>query len=735
MTNPIDTVLARLQDPKSTKEGFRAHCPAHDDEHPSLDVTEAPDGTVLVKCRSHGCAFDAIATALGLEQRDFFPSSNGSRFTREAAEAALTNRGLRPKTIRYFKVTANIEKQAWEFPLGKDAGTKYKAFSATGKQRYWVSKGTKHRLYHLGPCEGKSAAWLCEGEPDVWVAHQAGLVAFTFTGGAENMLQSHHVEAIKAAKIGTIHVVYDLDDAGRQGVAKVAAAFAKAGIKHTVRQLPETVGDKGDITTLYNQLGGDDEEFRRVVQALPEVDVPPTPAESPTHGEGEDVLTSARCTDVGNARRFIAQHGAKVRYCHTWRKWLEWDGTRWAIDETGAITRRAKATLDALFHAAAGLEDDERQRLVKHAMASERGARLESMLRLAESDERAAITASVLDTDPWKLNVLNGTLDLRTGELLPHDPKQMHSKLAPVNYGEMAECPRFLAFLEEILPDSEVRAFVQRAVGYSLTGDTRERCLFIPYGTGGNGKSTFLEAVRGVLGDYARQADVSTFMLGRTDSGPRPEVVRLSGARFISSVEVEEGRRLAESLVKALTGNDTIAARGLYSNVVEFQPVFKLWLATNHKPTIRGTDNAIWDRIRLIPFTVTIPPERRDGDLATKLAAELPGILAWALEGCLAWQQEGLVAPNAVRLATSKYREEMDTVRRFLSDRCVKSATATVGASDLYATYKKWAEDGSEKPMTQTLFGTRMAELGYERHQHATTRRKTYVGVMLESTP
>ena len=454
-----------------------------------------------------------------------------------------------------------------------------------------------------------------------------------------------------------------------------------------------------------------------------------------TESSTEGVLTSARCTDVGNAQRFIAQHGTKVRYCHTWRKWLEWDGTRWAIDETGAITRRAKATLDALFHAAAGLEDDERQRLVKHAMASERGARLEAMLRLAESDEQAAITASVLDTDPWKLNVLNGTLDLRTGELLPHDPKQMHSKLAPVSYGEMAECPRFLVFLEEILPDPEVRDFLQHAVGYSLTGDTRERCLFIPYGTGGNGKSTFLEAIRSVLGDYARQADVSTFMLGRTDSGPRPEVVRLAGARFVSSIEVEENRRLAESLVKALTGNDTIAARGLYSEVVEFQPVFKLWLGTNHKPTIRGTDNAIWDRIRLIPFTVTIPPERRDGDLREKLAAELPGILSWALEGCLAWQQDGLVAPDAVRVATDSYREEMDTVRRFIADRCVEGITETVTAKDLYTAYKKWAEDGGEKPMMQTRFGTRMGELGYQGELQGTTRRKSYVGIRLENTP
>ena len=283
MTQPIDTVLARLRDPKPTKNGFRAHCPAHDDEHPSLDVTEAADGTVLVKCRSSGCAFDAIATALGLEQRDFFPSENG-RLGQADADAALAQRGLRPETIQHFRIVPKLGKQAWEFPIARNGAKKFKAFCpGPGGPKFWVTKGTKRGVYHLAACRDAVDAWLVEGEPDVWTLYQAGLKALTFSYGAETV-PAGAVKRIADATIGIVHVAYDNDATGRQGAAKVAAAFAKAGIKHTVRQLPETVGDKGDVTTLYNLLGGDDEEFRRVMQtltemqALPETEAPPAQA-------------------------------------------------------------------------------------------------------------------------------------------------------------------------------------------------------------------------------------------------------------------------------------------------------------------------------------------------------------------------------------------------------------------------------------------------------------------------
>lgn len=273
---PIDRVLARLGTYKRQGGGYLAHCPAHDDKHPSLTVTEGADGTVLVKCQSQDCPFERIVAALGLNKRDFFPSRNGasSRLTKEDADAALTNRGLRLETIRHFGIKADVEKQAWKFQLTNGGPWKYKAFAPNADPKYWVDRGTKPGVYHLRPCEGAPEAWLVEGEPDTWVAWQAGLKAFSFTGGV-GTLPAGAIDAVAKANIGVVHIAYDNDDAGREGAAKVAAALQHAGINCTVRDLRHEVPPKGDLTTLYNNLHGNDERFCKAVRTLPEI---PNPA-------------------------------------------------------------------------------------------------------------------------------------------------------------------------------------------------------------------------------------------------------------------------------------------------------------------------------------------------------------------------------------------------------------------------------------------------------------------------
>lgn len=311
--------------------------------------------------------------------------------------------------------------------------------------------------------------------------------------------------------------------------------------------------------------------------------------------------------------------------------------------------------------------------------------------------------------------MVNGTVDLRTGELRPHRREDLITRLAPVEYDPDAEAPLWEAFLRRIMDGNEdLIRFLQRAVGYSLTGDTSEQCFFLLYGTGANGKSTFLEAIRAMLGDYAQQADFGTFLVQNRD-GPRNDVARLVGARFVSAVEVESGRRLSETLVKQLTGNDRVVARFLYREHFEFVPTFKLWLAANHKPVIRGADHAIWRRIKLIPFQVTIPPEDRDRQLAARLRAELPGVLAWAVRGCLEWQQYGLGEPPEVTEATNEYRAEMDPLGPFFGERCVLHPNARAYAGELYAGYAAWCEQAGERPMSQREFGLRLQERGFER--------------------
>jgi putative DNA primase/helicase len=416
-----------------------------------------------------------------------------------------------------------------------------------------------------------------------------------------------------------------------------------------------------------------------------------------------------RLTAVGNSQRFVDQQHMDLRYVHVWRRWLWWNGRCFQADKTGEVLRRAKEVVAGIYGEAAAEENpDRRKAIAAWAARSESEGQLREMLHLAACEMH--VLPEQLDADPWRLTVENGTVNLRTGVRTPHSRNDLSTKLAPVAYDDGAQCPTWIRFLERILGgDQELIAYLQRAIGYSLTGETSEQVLFFLYGTGSNGKTTLLELLRDLLGEYAQQADFSTF-LERRSEGPRNDIARLQGARLVAAIEAGEGHRLAEGLVKQLTGGDTVAARFLYAEHFEFRPQFKVWLAANHKPVIKGTDHAIWRRIRLIPFTVTIPEDKRDRDLPAKLRAELPGILRWAVEGCLAWQRQGLGTPPAVREATESYREDMDDLGAFLSERCLQGPGERIGATALFEAYRSWAAAGGLHPMTQKRFGAKLGE-------------------------
>ena len=414
-------------------------------------------------------------------------------------------------------------------------------------------------------------------------------------------------------------------------------------------------------------------------------------------------------TDVGNSQRLIAHHGQDLLYCFPWGSWLVYDGTRYAVDESGEIHRRAKQTVKGIYREAASAADDEtRKALAKHAVRSESENRIQAMISLAKSE--APVMPADLDASPWLLNVSNGTIDLRTGELLEHRREDLLTKLAPVEYDPEASAPVWQATLERVLPSEEVRAFFKRLCGYAISGDVSEHILPVLYGTGANGKSTILNALLEAAGEYGMQAAPDLLIAKR--GGHPTEVADLFGMRLVASIEVEDGRRLAEALVKSLTGGDKVRARKMRQDFWQFDPTHTAFLCTNHKPEIRGTDNAIWRRIRLIPFTETIPPAEQDKKLPEKLRAELPGILTWCVEGCLEWQREGLQAPAEVRKATGAYRSEMDVIGAFLRDECEESPDFKASFASVYDRYAEWCAEGGEKSETRRKFNARLKERG-----------------------
>jgi len=434
---------------------------------------------------------------------------------------------------------------------------------------------------------------------------------------------------------------------------------------------------------------------------------------------------SFQLTDVGNARFFALRHGKDVRFCCTSKKWLIWDGKLWVQDKTGEIQQRAKETVIDLWQSAIKVQDvDRRSALCRHALKSQYEGRIRAMISLAQWEPPIPVVESDLDSNLWLLNVQNGTLDLKTGLLLPHNRDDLLTKIISVPYDSNATCPTWDKFLDEITArDPDLIRFLQKAIGYSLTGDTREQVLFILFGAGANGKSTFINAILRLLGDYALQTPTETLLIKKHGNGIPNDVARLKGARFVAAVEAEQGRHLAEALVKQLTGEDKIAARYLYGEFFEFDPTFKIFLSVNHKPVIKGSDHGIWRRIRLIPFSVTFTADKIDAALSTKLAAELPGILRWAVEGCTLWQKEGLEPPAAVNAATETYRSDMDDVGEFIKECCEIDPEAKTPFKDLFDKYTAWSmKNGNDFP-DQKQFAQGLTERGFNSGRNKTLGR------------
>lgn len=419
--------------------------------------------------------------------------------------------------------------------------------------------------------------------------------------------------------------------------------------------------------------------------------------------------------DTGNAQRFLAKWGRRVKYIYHNESWYYWNDEIWTEKEKGKIRELADSVVNGMSRELAFIYGDENlsqeemaKAFRKHLKASRSSKGKDNMLK--ESKHLLAEDIENFDKRTDLFNVKNGIISLKKGELLPHDRTKLLTKISNVEYTDNIDCPKWTEFLNDIFKqDKELIHYIQKAVGYSLSGENQEQCMFILYGNGRNGKSVFINILKEIFGSYATNIQAETLMMKKIGTGANPEIARLKGARFVTSSESNEGYRLNESMIKQLTGDDTFTVRGLYEKPFDFTPNFKLWMATNHKPIIRGTDLGIWRRLHLIPFTYTIPEDKIDKNLPYKLKRELCGILNWAVDGYLLYQREGLKLPPVMQNALNEYKTEMDVVSLFLEEACVRDVNAEFKASLLYENYKIWAKENEQYVMSSTKFGKEMS--------------------------
>jgi P4 family phage/plasmid primase-like protien len=431
----------------------------------------------------------------------------------------------------------------------------------------------------------------------------------------------------------------------------------------------------------------------------------------------------AEHTDIANAHRLVERFGGDLRHVGAWGKGLVWDGRRWIVDEGMRWTYYAIQTAERMyaeaqtaFDQAATSGDGARleaaRRDLDWAIASHSAGHVSAMANLSRPLPAVAISHHRLDADPWLLNVQNGTVDLRTGEHRPHRREDLITRVAAVAYDPAARAPIWEGFLRRVMgEDEDLVAYLQRLVGYALTGCVDEHVLVFFYGGGANGKSTFLGTIHALLGDYATPAPRGLLFRSRGERHPT-ELATLFGRRFVTCSEIEEGQVFDEALTKDLTGGDRIECRRMREDFWTFEPTHKLFLAGNHKPTVRGDDEGIWRRMRLVPWTVTIPAAERDTRLLEKLRAELPGILRWAVEGCLSWQNGGLGAPRAVTKATTDYRAESDALGEFFRLHVTFERGATIVRKELREAYETWCKDNGHPAFAARRFAARLREHG-----------------------
>jgi putative DNA primase/helicase len=504
-----------------------------------------------------------------------------------------------------------------------------------------------------------------------------------------------------------------------------------------------------ELTQIAKAIGLDDGEIARTIDSglkagtknparLPfEKGASAKSAESPPRASGDELtkrLAALGEDDIANAERFVLRYGHKVIYSET-RGFLVFDGKRYRPNAHLRCVELAKDVVTRIADEPPHIGSEEaRARRAKFARESRSKSAIDRLLDLAKG--RLVVDDKVLDADPWLLNSQTWTIDLRTGRYHAHDARDLLTKVSPVEAKAKSECPMFEKFIERITGgDAELATYIQKVAGYSLTGITSAQVLFFVYGkSGNNGKSTLVNLIHEMLGDYGAHTPTETLLTKNYDKAIPADLARLEGKRMVTAIESNVNRQLDEAKIKAMTGGEPITARHLYKNFSEFTPQFKLWFVANDRPHVRATDDAIWRRIRVIPLNVRIPVNEVDPDLPSKLRAELPGILSWAIRGALRWRSEGLAEPESIRSASAEWRDAVDHVRRFVTETLIIGCAQNevVPAGELHSRFKTWCARNGERPMSAGRFKARLEEM-FDLTHAETKRGSEWRGVRWKS--
>ncbi len=771
--SPIDRVLELLErracDPKLNGPGsWRSKCPVHKGKSHNLSVRVSSDGVVLMHCHHAGetgmptCPPDAIMKELGLTLRDLFPRKDrptkdsrkgtpkGKPFpSADEAIGGITKRLGEPTSCWIYEELHDGQRfelmRVYRFDL-RDGSKEFRPVHPAVDGWYVGDPPGKLPLYGLPELAKAETVVVVEGEKCADLVRQMGLVATTSAHGAKSPTKTDWRPLAGKAVV----IIPDNDEPGEGYAHAVAKLLISLEPPASVRIMHIPVIEKGhDVQNWLHEVVPETWdltdcriELERLWADVPVWVPPPGCAPLPKIQPEDD--GPPKLSELGNARRLVKSHGDKIRFCYPRGKWMCWDSRRWTSDENGALWRYAKQIPKGLLvEASESYDYDQRESLVAWALKSEQKRVIDAALRLAWSEPGIGVMPDDFDTDPWLLNTPSGVVDLLSKEIRPQKPEDLLSKMTAKPYDPNHDCPRWHAVLNDVFGgDAELIAYFQRAAGYALTGDISEHAMFLCYGTGRNGKNTVLDTIRDVIGDYASVSDPKIFLTAGQGDHPTG-LADLVGRRLIVTSEVDTGQQLAEGLVKRLTGDRTIKARFMHHDWFEFRMAAKIWMLANSKPEIQGQDEGIWSRIRIIPFDVFIPPDKRIKGLSEILVQEEgPGILAWLVDGCSEWHRIGLCEPKAVTDATRSYRSEQDVLGDFIQSCCIDRHgdleirdKYKVEANRLYSSYAEWCKQmGERNVLTARKFFHELTGRGFPSHRSNGSQYR--LGLILkEGTP